>query len=63
MGRPAELIGPLNNSRSDPGITSANAGAVFERMVNRDVSYTTRLYIDVVDLCSGRLRLLAVQLA
>jgi hypothetical protein len=26
MGRPAELVGPLSSSRSDPSVTSANAG-------------------------------------
>jgi hypothetical protein len=26
-GRPAELVGPLSNSRSGPSVTSANAGA------------------------------------
>jgi hypothetical protein len=26
-GRPAELVGPLSSSRSDPSVTSANAGA------------------------------------
>jgi hypothetical protein len=27
IGRPAELLGPLSNRRSDPSVTSANAGA------------------------------------
>src|SRR6516162_3649255 len=31
IGRPGELVGPLSNRRSDPSVTSANAGAAFER--------------------------------
>src|SRR6266446_5330746 len=33
IGRPAELVGPLSNRRSDPSLTSANAGAALERTV------------------------------
>src|SRR5688572_9398280 len=31
IARPAELAGPLSNSRNDPRLTSANAGAALER--------------------------------
>src|SRR6516164_2471353 len=34
IGRPAELLGPASNSRSDPRATSANAGAALERSLN-----------------------------
>src|SRR6266567_3712444 len=33
IGRPAELVVPLSNRRSDPRVTSANAGAALERRV------------------------------
>src|SRR5215213_4699492 len=33
IGRPAELAGPLSNRRSDPSLTSANAGAALVRSV------------------------------
>src|SRR5262245_37212820 len=31
IARPAELVGPLSNSRNEPSATSAKAGAAFER--------------------------------
>src|SRR6266566_3327894 len=33
IGRSAELAGPLSNSRNDPSVTPANAGAAFESTV------------------------------
>jgi hypothetical protein len=33
MGRPAELVGPLRSNRRSPRVTSAKAGAAFERSV------------------------------
>jgi len=37
MARPAELVGPLSNSRSDPRVTSANAGAAIGQKLEAEV--------------------------